>query len=646
MLRIDRVELRDFGPYRGEQCVEFAGQDGVIIVSGENMRGKTTLLNAIRFALFGRVIGRAEKEQDLPKLLNILAKRDGQRAFSVTLSVRHDAVSLELIRRCVIEGEPGHETAETVTTVVRDGVPLSNTEGHALLKSLMPEGIARFFLFDGELLQQYELLLDDDSALGHRITEAVEQILGVPVLLQLRSDLDLLRQQASDTEARALQRDKRTERLGQQLENSRRLSDECGTEVERHHAEVQRLQTESEALEEMLNRSTKLLNLIGEKRELERQIEQREVDQRDAQKRLTALLERAWHWPLVGRLEQHREELTRQVATLDQERQTWERTKLLDHLREECSTGTCPVCTQRVNTKVPSAATSALPAPDMAQSQRALQALGRLSSIQLSREGGTAIEMFRQVSGIQAEIAQLRSRRDDLEEQIGDRDESGLIESQRRWRLVQDGLAHARIALSNARQKLSEQEASIKRLQEQIRTTVGPSAGAETKRREYMEALRDVVERSVSCYREALRTQVEKDASELFKQMTTEPEYERLAITPSYGLRIIHRDGTEVPLRSSGAEHIVALSLVGALQKNSPVRGPLFIDSPFGRLDSRHKEQVIASLPTMADQVVLLVYSKEVDENVARRVLAGRLLCEYELVRISARETQIEKRRL
>jgi DNA sulfur modification protein DndD len=281
----------------------------------------------------------------------------------------------------------------------------------------------------------------------------------------------------------------------------------------------------------------------------------------------------------------------------------------------------------------------------MAQAQRALQSLGKLSSIQLSREGGAAIELFRQVSGIQAEIARLRSRRDDLEEQIGDRDESGLLESQRKWKLVQDGLAHARMALSNARQKLSEHEAGIKRLQEQIRAAVGPSAGAETERREYIEALRDVVERSVSCYREALRAQVEKDASELFKQMTTETEYEGLAITSSYGLRIIHRDGTEVPLRSSGTEHVVALSLVGALQKNSPVRGPLFIDSPFGRLDSRHKEQVIASLPTMADQVVLFVYSKEVDENVARRVLAGQLLCEYELVRVSARETQIERRR-
>lgn len=316
MLRIDRIELRDFGPYRGEQSIAFAGENGVIIVSGENMRGKTTLLNAIRFALFGRVLGRGEKEQELPKLLNIIARREGTREFSVALGLRHGANTLEVIRRCAIEGEEGSETAETTTTVIRDDVPLSAADGADLLKSLMPEGIARFFLFDGELLQQYELLLDDESALGHRITEAIEQILGVPVLLKLRTDLDMLRRQASDAEARALQRDKKTERLGQMLENARRTLDEHRREVERQQGEVDRLQGESETLEDTLNRSTKLLNLIGEKRELRRQIDQREVEHADAQLRLTSLLEQGWHWPLISRLDRLQKDLTKEVASL------------------------------------------------------------------------------------------------------------------------------------------------------------------------------------------------------------------------------------------------------------------------------------------------------------------------------------------
>ena len=39
--------------------------------------------------------------------------------------------------------------------------------------------------------------------------------------------------------------------------------------------------------------------------------------------------------------------------------------------------------------------------------------------------------------------------------------------------------------------------------------------------------------------------------------------------------------------RSAEAEHVVALALMGALQNNSPLRGLIVVDSPFGRLDER-----------------------------------------------------------
>jgi len=53
----------------------------------------------------------------------------------------------------------------------------------------MPEQVSRFFLFDGELLQQYEELLRNDSEMGRQIKESVERILGVPVLTNARTDL-------------------------------------------------------------------------------------------------------------------------------------------------------------------------------------------------------------------------------------------------------------------------------------------------------------------------------------------------------------------------------------------------------------------------------------------------------------------------
>ena len=69
-----------------------------------------------------------------------------------------------------------------------------------------------------------------------------------------------------------------------------------------------------------------------------------------------------------------------------------------------------------------------------------------------------------------------------------------------------------------------------------------------------------------------------------------------LRITDHYGLEIIDSDG-EVVRRSAGYEHLVALSLIAALQDSAAVRGPVVMDYPFGRLDSREHVSCSCGLP-------------------------------------------------
>jgi DNA sulfur modification protein DndD len=126
--------------------------------------------------------------------------------------------------------------------------------------------------------------------------------------------------------------------------------------------------------------------------------------------------------------------------------------------------------------------------------------------------------------------------------------------------------------------------------------------------------------------------------------MTTETsEYEGLQITDTYGLNLLHRDREIEEGRSAGAEHVIALALIGALQQNAPFRGPIVMDSPFGRLDEAHTHNVMKALPTMADQVVLLVHSAELRRNQVRETLGSQLIREYELVRVNSRRTKIQQ---
>ncbi|MGP4019650.1 AAA family ATPase [Saccharopolyspora sp. 5N708] len=58
-MRLHRLEVTAFGPYRDHQAVDFdqLGADGLFLLHGDTGAGKTTLLDAVAFALYGSVPG-------------------------------------------------------------------------------------------------------------------------------------------------------------------------------------------------------------------------------------------------------------------------------------------------------------------------------------------------------------------------------------------------------------------------------------------------------------------------------------------------------------------------------------------------------------------------------------------------------------
>ena len=657
MLKIESIEVENFGPFKGNQRIDLPDEDGVTVVFGDNMRGKTMLLNSIRFALFGRVLSRGSREISPQDVINWESKEEGNYSFQVTLSFKYEDDGYELVRSFKpAEGVVEPRTDEDYTEEVflrKNGVVLGPQERDQELTRIMPEQVSRFFLFDGELLQQYEQLLVDESEMGRRISEAIETILGLPVLTNARADLRHLREEAEKDESAAAQREERTQELGNQLEGLTERRSQLQDELDEVKEELESLQEEKSRLEEKRRRHEKTRSLIEDKQAIERELETIEGTLEAREEKLQEVMSDSWKGVLnpvirdkVSELREKREELSKKQAVKGQAEE------LSRYLKEAADNNQCPICSQELDGDAESHIQDEISSlnnnsPDteeineeFGQVASSIQILERLESPDPAERIG---ELVSEIDQLKADKAEKEDRISSIEDELSSSKEEEAHRIQREYDEVVGNIKIKREAISETEEAIEEASSNIKKLQRKLDQESDHGFTKERRRREIYEQLYELFDDAVDIYRDQLRERVEKDATRIFLELTTEPEYERLRINESYGLTIIHEDGDEIPVRSAGAEHVVALSLMGALQNNAPLQGPIIMDSPFGRLDENHVSNVVEALPEITDQIILLVYRSELSPDLAREILKGKLRAEYSMARESARHTNLVK---
>jgi DNA sulfur modification protein DndD len=654
MLKLTRLLLEDFGPFKGVQTVDWP-TSGVAIVFGENMHGKTSLLNAIRYGLFGKVIGRGSRALSLAGMVNWEALDEKRFGFRVVLSMDVDGHAYELTRQCRPRqaGIEPHSDADYETECVLriDGDAVGPGERDRLLTQILPEQVARFFLFDGELLQEYEELLRNDSEQGRKIREAIERILGVPVLTNARADLTQLHQDAYKQFGRAASRIKEFEEYGNTLEMLMEQRAAHEADLVQRKGALAELEDEKAARELELRKMERAASLMSERDGQVTALHGLSEQMDSVRGEVTDCVGGLWRAIVGGVATTRRTAIMTEVAARQSQitANVRFRAKLTD-AKSALGTGECPTCARPLDESARSTleefaadADTLGPMPEddtggLAEMTRTANLLGRF-------EGGSQMAVVQRLHGQYNDLLVRRMTVEDFirekEREIENIDQSEV----RRVRREVEDLAK-RIALAEEGvRKTGEQAKTVdenaRLIQKQLRKSPGGEMGTERLRADLCEQLKDLFAASVDVYRDRLRQQVEKDASSYFVQLTTERQFAGLRINQNYGLTIMHSDGRPIPVRSAGAEHVVALSLMGALQRNAPLRGPIVMDSPFGRLDEGHTTRVVKTLPTMAEQVVLLVYRSELDQTQARNDLGAQLTAEYGLVRKSARHTDI-----
>ena len=626
-----------------ESVIEFPGQRGVTVVYGDNMRGKTSLMNAIRYALFGEVHGRGDRTREILSACNRDLVAEGNYSFSVGLSLRHDGADFDLMREVTPKVAMPQSDEDLTTTVFlrRGGVVLGPADRATRLRAMLPKDVVRFFLFDGELLDQYAELLISGSDAGRVISEAIEHILGVPVLRNARDHLTVLASKASRDSAKEASKHQTTKTMGNALQIANDVKEAHEKERDRKEAELKDLLAERDEIETKLRHQEAYAIAVERLDTARKELEMARNIQKIKAAELKVAMRDAWRTLL--------EEPVADAKVAAQEAVKEAFALLVKSLRVDAIENRhCRTCDQHVPESVRSRLMASLPADATAANvgdNAGTSALVRRADLDGFKQKDVRAEV-RLIWGAIREArlneADAQGRITDANKFLEDQDPDELRRHKMTLTELGGKIRAARDAIGAEQKLVDEQRAAIARLTKQLEVAGTPELAAFQKRERVLARARAIFEDAVDRYKVALRDRVQDSATELFLQMTTEKEdYTSLTINEHYGLTIIHEDGRAEDSRSAGAEQVVALALMGALQANAPLRGPIVMDTPFGRLDPQHTANVVTALPSMAEQVVLFVQEGEIGRATVRELLGGHLLKEYQLDKQTARRTVV-----
>ncbi len=663
-MKLKELIINNFMPYKGEQKVNFPRHDtqNVMLLFGDNMRGKTSFLNAIRWGFYGIAVGRHMREIPRLDLVNIEAATDGDWSMSIVLKFSSDSKDSDSkdydLRRTIekkahiSQPKTDADFEENINLSI-DGKPQPGYIIENTINQVVPKEISRFFLFDGELLQEYEDLLIEGNEQGDKIKVHIEQALGVPALLHGKDELKKLLKDARKIQALDARKNVDLKNYAEQqnqleikltsLENDLKDLLEQRSSVQK---QVDDIDDELKNTEAVQRKKVQLEGLSVDCKAAEQQLLSLKDEQRE-------LLKSAWQdvlhvsvAPLLIKIQERRDSLQDMVSTkavLNSKIQT---------LQKSLDDPTCPTCKQNIPDSM------IKPIRDQIDGLKAEEELSvvnpneiselngkidKLSKIKSLGEGRRLLQNADKQRKIQVQLIRIDTQRDELEDEIREHDTEQIM----RQREKRDHLIRQSSRLDGDIEKRKESIDKHTKEQNHIATLISKSAGAQGQkssiRVNMYQDLESIFSKSIDQLRESLREDVERYATAAFSKLTTEKTYSKLQINQNYGLSIVDHAGRVLKERSAGAEQIVALSLIDGLNRTARKAGPVVMDTPLGRLDPKHRSNVLKYLPDMASQVILLVHEGEIDPDRDIEDFAERIGARYRIERISATESSIVK---
>lgn len=652
---LERIVLENFRQFKDRQEIVFSDirERNVTLVHAENGFGKTTLLNALLWALYGQEGFTDDFEKQgclIHEGLAANATDPNRVAASVELTFKHDSDRYIVTRALTLTEQLNDpKRARLSLQVMKDGQTLTLDNAQRRIQAIVPDGIAGFLFFNGERIDH--LAMEKNSA---EVTAAIHQMLGLKLLRTTIEDLQHpnvrgkflkeLKENTSDEKRDLLAALETSEERVRDIEESQV---QVQANLKAIEAEIAGIDHKLDANREVHELQAKRVRLLDELKELGAKRE-------DLVRRLSKLIADDGYTLFTGDLVSRGKEIMRDLR----DRNMIPAPVIDTYLQELLDAGLC-ICERHLpqgsaEYEAVKKRLSSAPNQDFNNAVSAIDhAVGLLEGVsQQTRENLRQLNIER--LNLQNEIRNREEEEAEIHQIIGGKDDEEVqsLEAARSRHILEKEAQHAKMG-ALGRDLVAEKE-TIERLTLQIKAISDQEeqAARAQRRVDAVEECTRVLQEILDAETEELRPILNDEIDTHFRKIIDREYWAELS--PDYSLRIRKRvpgrDEGEVVAEidvalSTGQRQVTSLvfiaSLLSLARRRSEIptilRGlsgseyPLVTDSPFGQL-SMFRRGIAKWVPDLAPQVVLLVSPKQFDGDVADALReTGRIGKQYYL---------------
>ena len=662
-LQLGKILIKNYKVYRGVVTVDLSLEQDkpVTVIHGEMGKGKTTLLGAIYWCLYGEERSIADSDENVLNndvLSQLEVGSDGETSVEISL---YEQGELRYKIRRSIQFNKRSESAESrmhraVGGSLPTGIDISESVEYSELpprsenwevlqntprirdkiENLFPKSLSSYFLFDAELLDKF--FRADDETL---VKDGIEKISGLPIIDNAIKHLD--------NSAKVIRKDIKQVNL-EPIENKilywERAQNESKKTIGETDPHLKKLDTEIAGLEFYLRNNN------------EKSVESAQKEFDAISKNITKIIEKRGenqqkinNWILS-----HSVALQLKGVLEDSIKQcdAWE------------TEGKIPIAVSRYTLDGmlranPPACICGAPLDEGSAGRRHIEdLLGKnlaespvIQNISIGR--GHWGDLVDGIGQTRDELARLRAERDSLNTEYDEqdssrrncsktlemhnveeiRDKSQLLRELREKVRVLNGVrALAVDKLERAGRELAKLNQEYDKLLKRDK-----KHASQSNRLELAKTLSDLLDRCRNDLIEELRSTVAKKTEKYFLKLVSRDDFVRIEIRPDYKTSVIGSDGKRKSL-SAGQSCCLALSYIASIRDIAEKNYFMMIDSPLHNISQAERVDIAQNLPQFipGTQITLLVQDQEYTGSAKEGIVGGDIP--------SVRRTLIDNKRL